>query len=209
MFDESEVSQIKVVLIGESGVGKTSIIRQYIDGIFDNNFQSTIGGSFCTKNIHFGKKLIKLEIWDTAGQEKFRSLSKMFYTNSKIVILVFDLMVKTSLEEVKNYWFGKVKETTGDDVVLAVVGNKVDAYDERDKNEDAVEEGEGRKFANGINALYFETSAKNHIQIEDLFKKVSKKYLDTHSSQGENSANSANLAKLHKPSKDNKKKGCC
>ena len=207
MFNEKDISTVKVVLIGESGVGKTSIIRQYIDGIFDNNFQSTIGGSFCTKNLNFGKKMVKLEIWDTAGQEKFRSLSKMFYTNSKIVIFVYDLFVKSSFEEIKNYWVGKVKETTDKDVILAVVGNKADLLEENEKDDDFVEEEEGRKFAKSINASYFETSAKKNEKITGLFQYLAQKYLDTHSEQSENSVSKT---KLQKPTgRDNKKKGCC
>ena len=211
---ENDISSVKVVLVGESGVGKTSIIRQYIDGIFDNNFQSTIGGSFCTKNLELGKKKIKLEIWDTAGQEKFRSLSKMFYTNSKIVIFVFDLMVKNSFEEIKNYWVGKVKETIDNDVIFAVVGNKLDLYDADDENgnvereDDRVEVTESRNFAKSINALYFHTSAKNNSQIDDLFKKVGKKFLDTHSDPNGNSPKLPTGQKLS-GNKTGKKKGCC
>ena len=202
MFNENDIVSLKVVLVGESGVGKTKIIRQYIDGIFDNNFQSNIGGSFCTKNINFGKKMVKLELWDTAGQEKFRSLSKMFYTNSKIIIFVFDLMVKSSFEELKKYWVDKVKETTDNDVIFAVVGNNLDLYDEHElDDDDSVEEGEGRIYANSINALYFEVSWKNNSQIEDLFKRVTKKYLETHSTQIENNSNSIIISRWKRFSK--------
>jgi len=208
MFSENKIYWLKVILVGECGVGKTSIVRQYIDDIFDKNLQSTFGGTFCTKKIFFGKKRVILEIWDTAGQERYGSLYRMCYTNSNIVLFVFDLKDKRSFEEIKNYWFGKVKEATNDDVIFAVVGNKVDLYDELGNNDDFIKNEEGRNFAKSINALYFETSSKRHENIEDLFKTVAKKYLDTHSSPIGNSSSTSKQKKLSEKKIRQKKNSC-
>ena len=112
MAEEEPVSiPCKVVLIGESGVGKTSIIQRYINNSFTSVLAATPGASFTTKSIYFEefKQTIKFEIWDTAGQEKYRSLAKVFYKNASICILVYDITRRKSFEELKNYWVNEIK----------------------------------------------------------------------------------------------------
>ena len=101
----------KVVLIGESGVGKTSIISRYINNTFKSQLMSTPGANFVTKTVFIQDKnqSIKFEIWDTAGQEKYRALTKVFYKNSAVCILVYDITRKASFEEIKNYWVDEIK----------------------------------------------------------------------------------------------------
>jgi small GTP-binding protein len=103
--------QCKVVLIGESGVGKTSIINRYISNTFSNVLTATPGASFTSKTIFLKdyNQSIKFEIWDTAGQEKYRALAKVFYKTAAVCILVYDITRKTSFEELKNYWINEVK----------------------------------------------------------------------------------------------------
>ena len=110
----SEVIPFKVVLIGESGVGKTSIIARYIINTFTSTLNPTAGANFTTKNFNIKgfKQEIKFEIWDTAGQEKYRSLAKVFYKNAHICILVYDITRKDSFEQIKNYWINEVKENS-------------------------------------------------------------------------------------------------
>ena len=109
--EEKEAFPCKVVLIGESGVGKTSIISRYISNTFCTVLTATPGASFTTKTIYIQecKQSIKFEIWDTAGQEKYRSLAKVFYKNAAVCILVYDITRKASFEELKNYWLNEIK----------------------------------------------------------------------------------------------------
>ena len=107
----SEPKSCKIVLLGESGVGKTSIISRYTTGQFNELCQSTNGASYSSKTIKLRKlkKNLKLDIWDTAGQEKYRSLTKFYYKDAAIAILVFDVTRKDSYEEIKNYWLNQIK----------------------------------------------------------------------------------------------------
>ena len=108
---DKEAMQCKVVLIGESGVGKTSIINRYISNTFSQVLTATPGASFTPKTVFLKdyNQSIKFEIWDTAGQEKYRALAKVFYKNAAVCILVYDILRKTSFEELKNYWVNEIK----------------------------------------------------------------------------------------------------
>jgi small GTP-binding protein len=114
MSDEDEAAQTcKVVLLGESGVGKTCIIARFINNTFEENLISTTGASYAGKTMTFdeyGGKSIKFEIWDTAGQEKYRSLTKIFYKDAGAAILVYDITRKESYEEIKKYWINQIKD---------------------------------------------------------------------------------------------------
>ena len=114
----------KVVLVGESGVGKTSIINRYVENYFNPNSESTTGASFASKIVTFDKfqKSIKFEIWDTAGQEKYRALSKIFYKDAAIAILVYDITREESFEELKQYWYQQLKTYGSSDT------SKVNSY---------------------------------------------------------------------------------
>ncbi len=108
--DERGALPCKVVLIGESGVGKTSIILRYLNNTFSQSLNSTPGANFSTKKMFLEEEnqTIKFEVWDTAGQEKYRSLAKVFYKNAAVCILVYEITRKTSFEELKKYWINQV-----------------------------------------------------------------------------------------------------
>ena len=120
MADEDEKQSIpcKVVLIGESGVGKTSIISRYISNTFSSVLMATPGANFTTKTVFLKdqNQSIKFEIWDTAGQEKFRALAKVFYKNAAVCVLVYDITRRTSFEELKKYWIKEIKENGPQDI---------------------------------------------------------------------------------------------
>ena len=115
---DKEAMQCKVVLIGESGVGKTIIINRYISNTFSQVLTATPGASFTTKTVFLKdyNQSIKFEIWDTAGQEKFRALAKVFYKNAAVCILVYDITRKSSFDALKNFWFKEIKENAKKDV---------------------------------------------------------------------------------------------
>lgn len=110
--NNSNTINCKVVMLGEAAVGKTSIINRYINNSFNPDNMSTSGASYASKTMHFEQhsKNIKFDIWDTAGQEKFRSLTKIFYKETSVAVLVYDITRKESFEEVKNYWYHQIKE---------------------------------------------------------------------------------------------------
>ena len=170
-----KVPGCKVVLLGDSGVGKTCIISRYIQGTFEKNCTSTNGASYCSKNVRFENfvKNLLLDIWDTAGQEKYKSLTKFFYKDAAVAILVYDITRKDSFENLQNYWHKQLLENGEKNVVLGVAGNKCDLYEN-----EAVSENEAREFADKIGAIFELTSAANNTGITELFQDVGSKYLD-------------------------------
>ena len=175
MDSESKVPGIKVVLLGDGGVGKTCIISRYISGTFDENSATTNGASYCSKNVNYEKlgKNLLLDIWDTAGQEKYKALTKFFYKDAAVCILVYDITRKETFDNLKNFWYTQLKENSGSNVVLGVAGNKCDLYESED-----VKESEARQFAEEIGAIFELTSAQNNTGINELFFEVGNKYLD-------------------------------
>ena len=117
-MEEEGALTCKVVLIGESGVGKTSIISRYITNTFKSQLMSTPGANFVTKNVIMedDNQSIKFEIWDTAGQERYRALAKVFYKNAAVCVLVYDITRKTSFNELKNYLYKEIKENAQSNV---------------------------------------------------------------------------------------------
>ena len=166
------VESFKVVLVGESGVGKTSIITKFIDETFQEDQQSTTGGTFSTKSVICdGGKILKFEIWDTAGQERYRALTKMFYKDANAAIMVYDITRKDSFEELKNYWSEQIKESSPEGIILVIAANKSDLFEH-----EAIDESIAREFAEQIGAFYIATSAKNSDGINNLFEEIAKKY---------------------------------
>ena len=172
---ETKVPGCKVVLLGDSGVGKTCIIARYISGSFDKNSPTTNGASFCSKNVRFdqlGKNLL-LDIWDTAGQEKYKSITKFFYKDALMVIMVYDITRRESYDNVKNYWYKEIQENGEKNVVLGIAGNKSDLYEN-----EAVPDKEAREFAKSINAIFVLTSAQNNSGVRKLFEDMGNRFLD-------------------------------
>jgi len=121
---EDDENLCKVVLLGESGVGKTCIIDRFIDNTFEDFNPSTSVSSFRAKTMTFEKyqgKSIKFEVWDTAGQERYRALNRMFYKDAGVAILVYDVTTKKSFEEIKEYWYNQIKEFAPKDISKEVL----------------------------------------------------------------------------------------
>ena len=199
---------IKVTLIGGSGVGKTCIIRRYYDNEYVENPASTCGGSYSAKQLKINNKIIQIDLWDTAGQERFRSLGKHFYKDAYIVLLVYDITNRKSFDELKDVWYPSLKEFGEKYSVLGVVGNKCDLYE----NEE-VKEAEAREYSQQIGATYMLVSAKSGDNINLLFDTLIKQYLgpafaeqlkEIKKEKGETGKLSKKDAK-----KKNKKKGGC
>ena len=171
--DKKDPNSIKITLIGDSGVGKTCIIFRFISNEFSANTLTTDGVSYSKKEITYNDKKMQLDIWDTAGQEQYRSLGKHFYKDSFIVILVYNITIKESFDNLKNIWLEDVVNYGEEYKVLAVVGNKCDLYEQ-----EAVSEQDARQFAEENNALFFIVSAKDGTNIDLLFESCVNKYFE-------------------------------
>ena len=155
----------KVVLLGQSSTGKTSIIMQYVRGLFTQGTNPTIGASFVTKTEEVNGKDVEISIWDTAGQELYRGLTPMYYRNAMAAIVVFDVTNQESFDAVKG-WVDEIRENTGD-TILAICGNKTDLESER-----VVSTDQGKELSQNLDALYFETSAATGDGISNLFHQI-------------------------------------
>ena len=205
MKDKDNIS-CKVVLVGDAGVGKTSIIERYINNKYDENQKTTLVSSYTFKKIDIKKynKSVSLDIWDTAGQEVYRSLSKNFYLNASIGILVYDISRKASFESIRDYWYEQLKTFGEEKMIFDVVGNKTDLFQREE-----VPENEARNFAKSINAGFHLVSCKDCVGIKDLFEDCGRKYLEDNDLTKEDSnKKNKNKIVLEKDKKSEKKK-CC
>ena len=170
---DNDYMTCKVVLLGEAGVGKTSIISRYVSNNFSDVLMSTTGASFATKKLEIEEHKIKFQIWDTAGQERFRSLAKIFYQNAAVAVLVYDITRRDSFEKLQNFWIKELRENAPSDIILAIAGNKSDIYEY-----EAVTLKEGKELADQVNAIFRSTSAKLAHGVEELFKVIAEKFIN-------------------------------
>ena len=211
--EKKESISIKVTMIGDVGVGKTCIVNRFINDEFDSSETSTTGANYSKLDLFINNKKINLDVWDTAGQEKFRSIGRHFYKNSNIIVIVYDATKKETFEDIKNYWYNDVKENAERYKVIGIVGNKIDLYDKEGIEE--VDDDIVQTFIDQIKndkdsrIVEMKVSAKNGINIKNLFNEMIKQYLDKefnilinneYSKQGKN-------VKLKKGKK--KKEKCC
>jgi len=148
--------EIKIILLGESGVGKTNLINILMGNPFNDNEISSTTNSYSEKKVTINNKLYRLNLWDTIGQEKYRQLTKIFYKDSKVVIFVFDITSKDSFDELDKYWVKDVREQLGDDgIVKGVIANKIDLF----LNEQISTE-QGEEYAKKLGAKFLSISAK-------------------------------------------------
>ena len=199
-----EHPSIKITLLGNPGVGKTCIISRYIDDVFNENNASTIGANYSEKEIVKKGKTYHLDIWDTAGQEKFHSLGKHFYKDSYVVCLVYDIVNQESLDALKSVWYPDLQKYGEKYVVLAVVGNKSDLYES-----EVVAEEQAKAFAKEINATFMLTSAKSGDGIEKLFNVLTDKILSDPKFAEILKEKGDNIVLDKNKDKGNKKGKCC
>ena len=150
---ENKAKSIKIIIIGSVNVGKTSLLMRYATGTFRNISKSTSNASFITKTKEINNKKYEIRIWDTAGQEKYLSLTKIFVKDAKIALLVYAINDRKSFNDL-NMWLNIVKEINSDKIVLGVAANKADLYKEA-----KVTDEEGRKYAKEIGAEWRSTSS--------------------------------------------------
>ena len=159
--EKAPIIILKILILGDSGVGKTSILIKYINNKFDESHIATIGVDYMDKTIKYKNINIKLQIWDTSGQEKFRSIARNFYRNSDAIFIVFDLNNKDTYNNIKQ-WINDVEEHCPN-IKKILLGSKSDL--EKNVSEEII-----KNFAKENNLQYFETSAKNGTNIKEAFK---------------------------------------
>lgn len=174
MLSTQTLTTLKILLIGDANVGKSSILLRFTDGTFDSEKPHTVGVDFKLKRVQRDEKIVKLAIWDTAGQERFRTLSPAYYRGAQGVILTYDV---TNSESFKNLdvWMDEVnKYSTCKNIVKMVIGNKVDMMVDR-----VVSHDEGVNFSRRNRALFLETSARTSFGINLAFNELTDKILST------------------------------
>ena len=206
---ETSPPGIKMILLGEAGVGKTSIIKRFLNNQFEDKEASSSTMTYAGKVVKYGNKEISLDIWDTIGQERFRSLSSLFLKNANIIVLVYSIESLKSFEAL-DYWFNLYKELYGSDIVLGVAGNKSDLF-----LQEEVPEEKGRKYAEDHNAIFSLLSAKeSKIAIENFVKNLVKAYLDSQKTLKKKDKNDEKVIRLNTINNKNNGKGedsggCC
>ena len=193
----------KVLLIGNSDVGKSSLILRYVDQIWNDVFVPTIGVDFKVKSIEVDKKLVKMQIWDTAGQERFRNVISSYFKGAHGILLIYDITCRESFKELEN-WLGEVERHASSQVLKILIGNKSDLEEKREIQKD---EGEAFAMRNGMQ--FIETSAKNNTNVSEAFEALAKIMVE--------SSNKRNAIKIEKKTikvekgadLNVKKKNCC
>lgn len=186
-------AQVKVVLLGDSGVGKTSVMRRFVQNTFDVESQATIGAAFSTKVVEVGEKGVKFNIWDTAGQERYRALTKMYYRDAAVAILVIDLSNEQTIPSLER-WRMDIEAHGPATISLAVAGNKADMGVEV--------EGTAQKWAKQHGAVYQRTSARTGEGVAELFMQIGHVVVSAERMHGRDS-------KLLLISKKHPKANCC
>ncbi|KAG8457900.1 hypothetical protein KFE25_011966 [Diacronema lutheri] len=161
------ISKYKLVFLGDQNVGKTSIISRFMHDTFEAHYQATIGIDFVSKTMYLEDRTVRLQLWDTAGQERFRSLIPSYIRDSNVAVVVYDITSKASFDGTAK-WIEDVRAERGDDVVIALVGNKTDLADEKRQ----VSTQEGEEAARAKRALFAETSARDGFNVKVLFRRL-------------------------------------
>ncbi|EGD80819.1 hypothetical protein PTSG_01405 [Salpingoeca rosetta] len=163
--------EAKVVLVGSQDVGKTSLVVRYVNNDFSEKVSSTVGASFFKHKINAGKHTIKLQIWDTAGEERFHSMLPMYYRGASAALLVYDVTNPKSLDDALD-WINELRDNCSEHLILCLVANKMDLVEE---GCDAIEE--GRRLAQENDALFHQTSAKTGSGISETFVDIAKELI--------------------------------
>ena len=202
-IENDDSSSIKIILLGETGVGKTSLINAYLGKRFSQNIISTLSPESGRKIKEINQKKYLIELWDTAGQEKYRSMNNLFIKGSKVVILVYNVTLKSSFSEL-DYWVKTTKEILSNETIYGIAGNKADLIDDI-----TVSDEEGKKFAEDNGALFCTTSAKEDSKGFQMFlDKLIEQYVEKNIDKGSNEKGGRKLS-VKNTKNTKKKKKCC
>ena len=203
----------KLILIGNSGVGKSCILQRYMKHTFEESYKCTIGVDFLMKSIVINGQTVKLQLWDTAGQEKYKSMVSSYYRGANVALIVFDITNHQSFEALP-LWIENYYKNGPEQKNIILIGNKKDLEDLRQVTQQEVE-----AFSETNNMMYFETSAKEGDNIEYIFNYAAQKLLEFYGGNNDanfkkpispnNDAQSSNFKEIRIEESSNKKKNCC
>ena len=192
----------KILTIGESGVGKTCVLRRFVENKFLKNHLATIGIDFKTKTLNINNQEIKLKIWDTAGQERFRNITTQYYKGADGIVLVYDVTDESSYEKIRDWMEQILSNTQQEEIGLVLLGNKCDMEPR------SVSEEMGKKMAEELKITYYETSALNGQGIKEAFEELTRDIMKK-KGFGEGNNNVGGVELTGKRKKDKKDKDCC
>ena len=210
-----KITPLKIILIGESSVGKTSIIKRYIDNKFNNDCKSTISASIEKKLYRIDNdNILELNIWDTAGEEKYRTVTKQFYKDSHGALIIYDITKKETFEKI-NSWLNELRELSPPDIIVFIIGNKNDLNQKREINFN-----ETKIFSENNHISFYEVSAKNGNNVDAVFQVLSNKIFEKMKEEennenkylrrGERGSIEINKKNFNKKiNNNNKKEYCC
>ena len=191
---------IKLLTLGDTNVGKTSLVLRFSDNKYNDNQLSTIGVDFKTKYMKLEDTSVKVLIWDTAGQERFKNIAKQYYRGANGILLIYDVSKRKSLEKIE-FWLEEIKSYNKiEELCIYLVGNKIDLNDKREITTE-----EGQKYAEDHNINYYEVSAKTGININDLFNDIIKGSINKLNIEDKDKI----VAQLDSKKIQKRKKKCC
>ncbi len=194
----------QLLIIGDSTVGKTSILNKFANGTFNQNYLATVGLDNITKDETIDGKNIRIKIWDTAGQERYKALTKGFFNNAEGIMIVFDVTNSETYDNLKN-WIQSIHNFMGnkmEEIPIIIIGNKIDCEEREVKTEDA------ESFCKGQNYPYFETSAKTGENIDKTIRFLVKKIIDGNTDSNQNEGSGNNNIRISKEELKKKEGGC-
>ncbi len=192
----------KILLIGDSGVGKTSVILRYTKNTFQEQFFNSIGVDFKSKDLNIDGRKVKLQIWDTAGQERFRTITTSYYRGAHAIVIVFDLTKRQTYEHIQK-WMNDINRFAKENVLKFIIGNKSDLTNEKQVNYEEV-----RSLASQMKATYFNVSAKKNENINEFFEAATKIFLIKYNFyEEENNIIKLNKKEIKNEVKNKNKKG--
>jgi Ras-related protein Rab-5C len=197
--------QFKMVLLGESAVGKSSLVLRFVKGQFHEYQESTIGAAFLTQTVSVDDTTVKLELWDTAGQERYHSLAPMYYRGAQAAIVVYDITNGDTFSRAK-VWVKELQRQAAPNIVIALAGNKADLAAKRQ-----VEVVDAQTYAEENGLIFMETSAKTAMNVNDIFMAIAKKLPKTQdtSNTGRGRGNDGQSITVTRPTNQRVEGGCC
>ena len=207
---------LKYIIIGDAAVGKSNLLLRYSYGKFNPEYQITMGFEFGAKNVEIRNKIYRIQIWDTAGQENFRSITRGYYKNSACALVVYDISSRESFKNIDD-WIDDCKNQSSESIFMVLVGNKSDLSDKRQVSVE-----EGTELAEKYGMLFYETSAKDDINVEEVFinsaseiaRRIDENYYDLEKEdcgikKGDNREEHAQIINNNKSIKNKKLSHCC
>ena len=191
----------KIMVLGESKVDKTQLIKRYTKNVFGGVYLTTVGMDFQDKIIEIEDKKVRLQIWDTAGQERFRNVTKSYFQSSQGLVLVYDITDRESFEKL-NFWVDNIKNNAPENAKFILVGNKCDLANERQVSYE-----EGENYAKNLNIKFFEASARDGTNVNELFFYLANEIYQDNKLKGNNNSNNGVILRLA-PSNNVKRFGC-